>query len=619
MKRVYSLLSVLLLGVSMVSCKKFLNTTPEDFLSPKNYYETEAQLNYALNGVYATLKSSSMYGNYMLGRMGLEADEGFNFATNELATVGGYNVSANDIKIEAFWKELYTGISKANLLLANIQKPEMDEAKRTVIAGETLFLRAYFYFMLVQHFGDVPLVLTPTESASASGTQLPRTPAKQVYEQILADMEQAAAAVGDIQQVGHGGKISKSAVWGILARVNLAMAGYPLNEKEHFADAKAWAQKVIETGAHELNKSYEAVFINYASDVYDYKESIWEVEFWGNNSSGPYLSGGMVGRGNGIRYSSGDPAIGYAVGYTHPSIFLYNLYEDPGKLYSYDLRRDWSIAPFRYSNTNPATKIPYAVTEISQRCVGKFRREYETLLPKVDGYTSINFPLLRYADVLLMYAEADNEINGPTSQAIAYVNEVRKRGYGKLLNGRNVNAQSIKTVLLTEGGSNYTSAPVVTISGGEGRDATATATVSGGKVTAVTLTNPGHQFKTTPAISFAGGDGSGVVATAVLTTDSDALLPDEAVADLFAFRDVIQKERARELSFELLRKADLVRWGLFTERMDHCKQLTLTAPAFSDRNNALIYFSNASDRDRLWPIPAHDMGVNPELVQNPGW
>ncbi|NGM62143.1 RagB/SusD family nutrient uptake outer membrane protein [Sphingobacterium sp. SGG-5] len=614
----------LIIGVLLISCEKFLDTTPDDFLTPKNYYDTEEQLQNALNGVYATLRSSYLYGNYMLGRMGLEADEGFSSFANELATVGGYNVSTNDIKIEAFWQELYVGINKANLLLENINKPVMDETQRKVIEGQALFLRGYFYFMLVRNFGDVPLLLKTPVSASITDIHLPRTPAKKVYEQILEDMERAADMVEDIETIGHGGKVSKSAVWGIMARVCLHMAGSPVNETSKYADAKKWAEKVISLGVHELNVSYEDVFINYIQDKYDYKESIWEVEFWGNNSVGPYTSGGMVGRGNGIRYGQNlDPSIGYAVGYTHSSIYLYNLYDSPDKLYSYDQRRDWAIAPFKYNNVNPATKTYHTTTEISQRHVGKFRREYETLLPKVDGYTSINFPLLRYADVLLMYAEADNESNnedGPSPLAKQYLNDVRRRAYGKYLNGKGGVSENIKTIDVTAGGTGYTVAPAVTITGGNGTGATATASISGGSVTEITITNPGIQFTSTPVVTITGGNGTGATAMATLTTVGDADASPLDLVDRIAFRELIQQERARELAFELLRKGDIVRWGIFEERMEYCRTLTLAAPAFTDRNNALIYYTNASARDVVWPIPAHDMGVNPNLKpQNNGW
>jgi hypothetical protein len=613
------LIIMMLAVITLASCKKFLDTSPSDFLSPKNYYETEAQLNTGLTGVYVTLASQSLYCNNMLARMGLEADEGFCSNATELSGVAGYNVSTTDSKVLSYWQALYAGINRANLVLENINKPQMDETRRSRIKGETLFLRAYFYFMLVSTFNDIPLVLKTPITAASQDIQLAPTPAKEVYSQILKDMEEASLLVDDISIVNHGGRISKSAVWGIMARVCLYMAGNPVNDHTKYADAKKWAEKVMTEGTHSLNTSFQDVFINYAQDKYDIKESIWEVEFWGNNSTA-YTIGGMVGRNNGIRQNTGgDPSIGYSPGYLHPTLWMYNIYEPTGVSYSNDLRRDWSIAPFSYVGNNTSTKVNWATNQIYQRYCGKWRRENEVLLPKADIRTPQNFPLLRYSDVLLMYAEADNEINGPNNESIAAVNMVRRRGYGKYLNGFNVVSESIKSITLNNGGSGYTSAPTVTITGGEGNGATATAAIVGGKVTAITITNSGNKFKTVPTVTITGGGGSLATATATLTSITDADFTANYTASKEDFRAAIQNERSRELNFELLRRGDLVRWGKFLERLTSIKTEVTNSSSSVDRNNALICYSNFSDRDVLWPIPSYEIGVNPNLIQNKGW
>lgn len=619
MKNKISLLAIcFLIGAS--SCKKFLDTNPKDFISPKNYYETEEQLNTALTGVYFTLANQSLYSNNMLARLGLEADEGFCSNASELTGVAGYNVSASDSKVLAYWQALYVGINRANLLLENVGRPKMDEAKRDKIKGQALFLRAYFYFMLVSNFGDIPLVLKTPVTSSADDIQLPRTPASEIYAQILRDMEEASTLVDNIQAIGFGGRVSKSAVWGIMARVCLYMAGYPLNDHARYADAKKWAEKVMTEGGHELNISFQDIFTNYALDKYDIKESIWEVEFWGNNTAPYTSSGGMVGRNNGIRFNSGgDPSIGYSAGYLHPTAWMFRLYENTSTLYSNDLRRDWSIAPFSYSGNNTATKVYFAATSIYQRYAGKWRRELETLTPKADIRTPQNFPLLRFSDVLLMYAEAENAINGPTTEAVEAVNRVRRRGYGKYLNGIGNVSESIKSITVATQGTGYstTNLPVVTITG-DGIGATATAVVTGGKVTGITITNPGTKYKTAPVITIS-GVGSGATATAVLTTLNDADLSDAQTTDGEMLAKAIQDERSRELNFELLRKGDLIRWGIFMARMTACKNEVNSASSSVDRNNAVILYNNVTARDVIWPIPQYERGVNPKLSQNLGW
>jgi hypothetical protein len=262
MKRII-FLSVILALITFSSCKKILDTKPKDFLSPLTYYQTEEQLNLALTGVYATLSSLSTYGNSMQAFMGLDADEGYFTRTGGVQV---YNVVPSDPMITNLWGTFYSGINKANMVLENINKPVMDEQKRGVIKGEALFLRAYFYFILVSNFGDVPLKLTSTTSPGEP--PLSRTPAKDVYNQILKDMTEAEGLVNPIDKIGFGGRVSKSAVQGILARVCLYMAGNPINDVSKYNDAKNWASKVINSGLHDLNPSYTQVFINYAQDKY---------------------------------------------------------------------------------------------------------------------------------------------------------------------------------------------------------------------------------------------------------------------------------------------------------------------------------------------------------------
>ena len=221
-----------------------------------------------------------------------------------------------------------------------------------------------------------------------------------------------------------------------------------------------------------------------------------------------------------------------------------------------------------------------------------------------------------------MFAEADNFINkGATADAIDAVNQVRRRGYGKYLNGHNAVSENIKSITLSNGGANYTAAPTVTITGGGGTGATATAVWSSStkKVTGITITNPGQAFTSTPTISFSGGGGSGAAATAVLTTLTDADLKPEQIATQQIFLETIQDERSRELCFEALRKGDLVRWGILVKNMRIVLDHIIDAKLSSSLDYIQWSYRNVSDRDVVWPIPAYDMGLNSALTQNLGW
>ena len=412
MKKLRYIITILAFA-GMYACNSLLETTPDDFLPPQLTYKTAEELESALAGVYEILSQSDMYSVNLISEMGLEADEGYHRADTRVTGPQVYSFGPSDVMVTNLWKQLYTGINRANAVLANIDRPNMDQKRRDEIKGEALFLRAYYYFLLVINWGDVPLKLEVT--TTHEGSNIPRSPAAKVYERITADLKDAEKLVAKITDLGYGGRANKSAARGMLARVYLHWAGYPLKDEAKYEDARTWALAVMESGeGHMLNPSFEEVFKNYSADKYDIKESLFEVEFWGNLKDA-YHAVGRVGNVNGVQ--SSDEEIGYAYGYIRITPKLYNLYE------AQDLRRDWAICPYYYDKNGK--QIQQSV--IRGRSAGKFRREYETCLPRHRLGTPINFPILRYSDVLLMFAEAENKVNGPTQAAHDALNEVRER------------------------------------------------------------------------------------------------------------------------------------------------------------------------------------------------
>lgn len=425
MKQAIKIFMALLFTVAFsTSCNKWLEIDTQEYVVEyNNFYASEADMDMALRGAYAVM--ANMYGDYLQGRMGLEADEGFTTFNFDAATVTYYVASSADVKIQQYWRAFYNGINMLNGLLHHIDEPSMNENVRENIKGQALFLRGYFYFMLVNKFGGVPLMLTPVREGTPEEIQIPRASVKEVYGRILLDMTAAVDLVKEVSEVQGGGELSKSAIYGILARVNLYMAGAPLHEAERYEDALYWASKVIQSGHHELNVSYEQVFVNYAQDLYDTKESIWEVEFWGNDDGIHANVGGKVGLNNGI-YNTGDEDIGISQGLVRPTPWLQNIYGTG------DVRKDWNTPNFRYQG-NPTTRVNEPAAWF--RYVGKFRRESETLRPKRSARSPQNAPVLRYSDVLLMYAEALNEVSqGPVQVAYDAINQVRRRAYALPLN-----------------------------------------------------------------------------------------------------------------------------------------------------------------------------------------
>ncbi|WP_126970258.1 RagB/SusD family nutrient uptake outer membrane protein [Gynurincola endophyticus] len=412
-------LTILLL-TGLVSCNRLLDTTPLDFVSPDEYYKSEKELESALAGVYDRLGDTRLYAQAMTSYL-VFSDEFFmkGRTSGVLANI----IDASTLELNRHWETLYTGIERANMLLENMESSvSVRKEKRDEVKGQALFLRAYYYFLLVDEFGSVPLKLTYTRSPEE--TPLPGSPVAVIYEQIVKDMKEAAGLVKTISEYGYNTRITQTTVYGMLARVYLTMAGFPLYDVSKYEEARNYAELVKESGEHSLNPDFKQIFINHSKEIFDIRESMWEVEFKGANQ-GEIQEGGMIGTYNGIVCSNIDT--GWAYDYVHTTAKLYNAYD------ASDLRRDWTIAPFRFvTSGQTVVRTPWNATQIHERNPGKWRREYETFVPRNQYYNGTNWPLLRYSDVLLMFAEAENYVNGgPTQQAYEALNEVRRRAYGK--------------------------------------------------------------------------------------------------------------------------------------------------------------------------------------------
>ncbi|ARS39375.1 RagB/SusD family nutrient uptake outer membrane protein [Sphingobacteriaceae bacterium GW460-11-11-14-LB5] len=659
---------LLIISTGLGSCKKFLATVPTDNLLPEEYYDSEAKLLNALAGVYYPLETSALYGNFLSSDYNI-SDEAFYQRSAQTTGVSVYNFDYSDASVAALWQQCYVGIERANMLIANINVANIAENKRAPILGEALFLRGYYYFLLASNYGDVPLKTLPTKSPSAEDVQVPRTPLKQVYAQILEDMTKAEGLTSKITDLGFSGRVSKTTVEGILARVCLTMAGAPLKDESKYADAKAWALKVKESGEHRLNPSYKQLFVNMHQDLYDIKDSMWEVEFKGNGADG-LGSNGRVGSLGGIQMQVATGIglkIGYSYGFLHTTAKLFNLFQ-PG-----DLRRDWNLAQFNYIATYPDRYYYnyYTAAQIYNRDAAKFRREAYVLDNKNQNTTPINYPLLRYSDVLLMLAEAENHLNGPTALAYDAINQVRRRGYGvdAATAGATVSVVNNMT-LATAGNTGYLTTVnniPVTLSGGGGTGATADATVSAstGKVIALAVLNPGKGYTAAPTVTigmqwlsntdyavgtqiFNGNNvytvttaGKSTATAPVQTSGASAAATTGAVftwtgtratatatiattaVDLSglsqsSFQQAIEDERSRELCFEALRKPDLIRWGKWVETMNSIGA-EIRANAGATFSYGGLAGSNVLSKHQLFPIPAAEITVNKQATQNPGW
>ncbi|MES2775394.1 MAG: RagB/SusD family nutrient uptake outer membrane protein [Bacteroidota bacterium] len=617
------LLLVLIMGLS--SCKKFLDTKPTDVYTPANYYNTEAQLQQALNTANGTLMIPSIYAQVL----------GFNFAASNDELISNkttdgdarglrFNFDATNVYVANLWRYCYMGIQNLNSLVDNIQKPTMTEAKRNIIYGQALFLRGYYYFLLTSHFGDVPLIL---HVPGITDVNIPAAKQADVYGQIEKDMKQAETLLAGYTSasLGYNDVVTIDAVQAILTRVYMYWAGYPQNNTAKYQDAIVYANKLINSGAHSLNPDYRQVFINLTQDAYDVKESIWEIGSYSATAGTAVKTGNDIGNFVGIpsAYVATDTSSYAGAGWVNTTKLLYDAYAlDLASTVtpkpSFDIRRDWNCASFSYTGT-PRKKTP--ITQPWLNFSGKFRREYCPLSSRANGVYGINWPVIRYSDVLLMKAEAENFVNGPTTAAYDAINQVRRRGFGNLY------GNVVKSITIVSGGTGYSATlpPVVTISGGGGSGATATAVVStGGVVTGIMITNPGNltssgsYYTSAPTVSIAPpASGTTATATATITNITDA---DLAAGETKAsFQLAIRNERLKELNAEGLRRFDLVRWGNYYSDIQAFTVWTAANGGQTSNPNGYQGLQNIAPRHALLPIPIYELNLNHALVQNPGW
>lgn len=413
-------------ALTVSSCESFLETEPYDFAYPESFYNNEKECTMALAGVYWTLSSQNVYGNrYSCMLSNIDDLSYYQRNAGQLSSqVYGNDHNPSNTDVWECWKSLYSGINNANVLLENVDNASMSDDVKKRIKGEAKFLRAYYHFLLAQAWYDVPVRKESFKDVNYS--PLESTPHKEAIDWIIDEMEDCVDMVDDTQYTLSPSYVKKNTVMGILARVYLWRAGNPINGgTADYKKAAEWAGKVVATKQHKLNPDLYAIWKCMAADKYDteYNESMWEVEFIGNRTAdgqGNYTEGRIGNVIGNLQKCTANPGKGYSYAFYAPTLILWDLYS------AADKRRNVYIAPYQINNKD--VEVKWKDNQIVQRSCGKFRREWETSSKKDKNHTPENYPILRFADVLLMQAEAENEANnGPTDKAYKAINTVRER------------------------------------------------------------------------------------------------------------------------------------------------------------------------------------------------
>ncbi|NGM62465.1 RagB/SusD family nutrient uptake outer membrane protein [Sphingobacterium sp. SGG-5] len=439
MKRNIIFATAFLLSGVLFSCNDYLKTE-----SPSVFTETTSFSNVdfaekVLNGAYDNLASTYLFGSYFLW-YNCDSDIEFVIAANNGGTfnIAHYDADEGISHLNTWWNLLYSSIERANICIDNLPSSpiwEGEHAKEAQrIYAEAKTIRALCYYELIKLFGDVPFKITSTQAED--NYYLPKTDRDEIYEYLIQDLKDAEPLLPWMRETNTTERVNKGFLKGLRARMALSYAGFSLRNKTHetkrgrhweeyYQIANDECRELINSKEHALNSSFESVFKtlqSYSQDLSS-KEVLFEIAL------GRFISG-RIGYDIGMLFGYTVPSTKYGRG-------VGTIRTSPYYFYSFDTedtRRNVSVELYTYGQSGYADVQRMIGSGGTEFRPTKWRKSWIT--PAMGGdnqtvqHTGVNWPVMRYADILLMYAETENEINnGPTEAAKDALKEVRKRAF----------------------------------------------------------------------------------------------------------------------------------------------------------------------------------------------
>lgn len=408
-----SISGLVLCGMSLfggTACEDFLGEQNKSAITQENYFTSASQAEAAVNGIYPMLHTltTSQGNNY-----GEAVWVSLEMPVGHATTLGQslYNnglIQHDNSPIEpvfrVMWEGFYEGIANANLSINSLPSVEMDEARKSALLGEAYFLRALYYFYLVRLYGNIPLTTEPIDFSSPD-LYPEQAPKEQVYELIVSDLQQAE--MSGLPEVDRTGKASLGAVKSLLANVYLTMAGQPLNKgAEYYQLAADKAEEVIDAGWYSLFDDYDYLHDRAHKNL---GELIFQVQYLNGvitNNITEFVTPDKIG----ISKLNGE------IGALMPRNEFVQSYESNDKR-----AQEKQFFFSEYPASGGATTIKFG-----EYALYKFWL-VEAAGQNGDANSDENWTLLRLPEVMLTYAEASNEVTGPTQKAYDQVNLIRQR------------------------------------------------------------------------------------------------------------------------------------------------------------------------------------------------
>lgn len=390
-------------------CKKdFLDRNPKGQLTFDTYFETEDHAVWATNAIYQKFRTWEMAAFPWIGITDIISDDADKGSTDNdglyLLEIDNFTFDATNVAFSGAWAGHYQTIFRANLAIENIPEIDMDETLKNRLIGEAKFLRAYTYFRLVQWFGDIPLITRQLNDDEYFTQE--RSPKEEVYDFIEQDLLDAIAVLPEKSEYAAKdlGRATKGAAKGILTKLYMV--------KKDFANAEKYALEIINSGEYQLLERYADNFLPVGEHG---AESVFE-------TGAVAIQAPVVGPGatpfNMIQGVRGVPNLGW--GFNRPSDALVASYE------AGDPRRQATIIYVGEVLPDGST-----IVEDNPEILNE-RYNQKAWVPAHAGLQDNgpgNIRILRYADILLLAAEALNE-NGKSAEALIYLEMVRSRARG---------------------------------------------------------------------------------------------------------------------------------------------------------------------------------------------
>lgn len=410
MKKISTIKLIIFLTVISVagtySCKK-LDENPSSVIVASQFYKTGSDANSAVNAVYSTLNSDPagdfpLYGRQLNLLVENASDNQVYSPSNtnpDVRALGTITYISSNSRVQKVWQQLYYGINRANIAIDNIPSIQMDTTLRARLVRESKFIRGLLYFNLVRLYGAVPLILHNPNTINPIALQVGRASVDSIYSQIVSDLKDATNLPKSYSGTDVG-RATGGAAHTLLAKVYLT--------KQDWSDALAQLNIVINGGyGYALFPNYYDAFQKATKNG---KEHIFSAQFetnLGAVGSEQYLS---------LSFTSFNTQTWPIDVPADSSVY---------KLFSAtDTRR---AVTFYSSVYNAATGKTVVFNNPYVPYFNKFV-DYSLTPLTTQAQSGINYPVLRYADVLLMYAEVQNELNGgPTPDAYSAINQVRTR------------------------------------------------------------------------------------------------------------------------------------------------------------------------------------------------